>query len=214
MAGMGLQGRPAAADEGSCGKSMVAGDVAPPALSTLDDGDSQPVAVDPGSKGEDEEDWATAPTLTLEQQCADTRAAFQADARTRKWMADGDAAQPTTEALHRSGAATGEDREERTGLGTGCGMFDVMYTPAEGDLPLVRYGRSYASESDWTPAVAQDWEERLTELRNKWVGNGMTVRLFKVGWQGRDLSREVIVRVLQQGLESIGGIQGNLAVYS
>ena len=42
----------------------------------------------------------------------------------------------------------------------------------------------------------------------------MTVRLFKVGWQGRELSREAIVRVLQQVMEPIGAVQGNLGVYS
>ena len=89
-----------------------------------------------------------------------------------------------------------------------------MYTPVEGDLPLMRYGRGYASESDWTPAVAQGWEERVTALRDQWAGSGVTVRLFKVGWQGRELGREAIVRVLQQVLEPIGGVQGNLGVYS
>ena len=62
--------------------------------------------------------------------------------------------------------------------------------------------------------MAQDWEERLTELREQWMGTGTTLRLFKVGWQGRELSREAIVRVLQQVLEPIGGVQGNLGVYS
>ena len=55
VAGMGLQGLPAAAGECSSAESMVAGDVAPLALSTLDDGGSQLIAVHPGSKVEDEE---------------------------------------------------------------------------------------------------------------------------------------------------------------
>ena len=52
---------------------------------------------------------------------------------------------------------------------------------AENALPLTWYGKGYASESDWTPAVAQDWEERLDDLRAQWAGGGVTVRLFKVG---------------------------------
>ena len=55
VAEMGLQGLSAAAGGSSGGESMAAGDVAPPTLSTLDDEGSQPVAVDPSSKGEDEE---------------------------------------------------------------------------------------------------------------------------------------------------------------
>ena len=41
-----------------------------------------------------------------------------------------------------------------------------------------------------------------------------TVRLFKVAWQGQELSREAIVSVLQQVPEPVGVVQGNLAVYS
>ena len=51
-------------------------------------------------------------------------------------------------------------------------------------------------------------------LRAQWVGSGVTVRLFKVGWQGRELSRESIVSVLQQVLEHIGALQGDMGVYS
>ena len=76
------------------------------------------------------------------------------------------------------------------------------------DTPL------YANESDWTPVVAQDWEERAEGLRAEWAGSGVTVRLFKVGWQGRELSREAIVSVLQQVLEPIGAVAGNIGVYS
>ena len=81
-----------------------------------------------------------------------------------------------------------------------------MYTPVENALPLMRYGKGYASEPDWTPTVAQDWEERLDDLRVQWAGSGVTVRLFEVGWQGRELSREAIVSVLQQMLEPIGAM--------
>ena len=46
------------------------------------------------------------------------------------------------------GEAAGTGRQARTGLGVGSGVFDEVYTPAEGDLSLVRYGKGYASESD------------------------------------------------------------------
>ena len=42
----------------------------------------------------------------------------------------------------------------------------------------------------------------------------MTVRLFKVGWQGRELSRESIVSVRQQVLEPTGAVAGKMGVYS
>ena len=41
----------------------------------------------------------------------------------------------------------------------------------------------------------------------------MTVRLFKVNWQGQELCRDSVVRVLQQVLEPVGDVQGKLAVY-
>ena len=40
------------------------------------------------------------------------------------------------------------------------------------------------------------------------------VRLFKVVWQGQEMSRDAVVRVLQQVLEPIGEVQGELAVYA
>ena len=70
------------------------------------------------------------------------------------------------------------------------------------------------SESDWTPPVAQDREERFDDLRSQWASSGVTVRLFKDGWQGRELSREAVVIVLQQVLEPIGTMQGSMEVYS
>ena len=45
--------------------------------------------------------------------------------------------------------------------------------------------------------MSQHWEELLEGLRTQWAGSGVTVRLFKVGWQGRELSREAIVSVLE-----------------
>ena len=70
------------------------------------------------------------PHSNIKQQGAATRAASQAGAKAKESMTDGDAVQPAAEALHRSGTATEEGREERTGLGTGCGVFDAVYTPA------------------------------------------------------------------------------------
>ena len=91
--GMGLQELPTAAAEGSGGKSMVPGDVGPPALSILDDGGPQPSAVVPSSDGEaDRESEPAAPVFTLEHQGAATRADFKEHARGKKWLAEGDVA--------------------------------------------------------------------------------------------------------------------------
>ena len=38
--------------------------------------------------------------------------------------------------------------------------------------------------------------------------------MIKVSWQGQELSREAIVKVLHQVLQSIGEVQGEMAVYS
>ena len=163
-AGMGLQELPAAAAEGSGGESTMPGDAAPPALSVLDDGCPSPNVVVPSSDGgADGECEPAAAVLTLEQQGAAIRASFKEHTRGKKLLAEGDVAQPAA-AVPRAG-----------------GVFDAVYTPAENALPLMRYGKGYASESDWTSAVAQDWEERLDDLRVQWAGSGVTFRLFKVG---------------------------------
>lgn len=57
-------------------------------------------------------------------------------------------------------------------------------------------------------------QARLAALTVEWAALNVTVRLFKASWQGQELSRDSIVRVLQQVLEPIGEVQGNLAVYS
>ena len=62
--------------------------------------------------------------------------------------------------------------------------------------------------------MAHDWEARVSGLRDQWAAMNVTVRLFKVGWQGQELSRDAVVSVLQQMLEPIGEVQGNMAVYS
>ena len=41
-----------------------------------------------------------------------------------------------------------------------------------------------------------------------------TVRLFKAVWQGQELSREAVVKVLGQVLEPVGVVQGDLAVFA
>ena len=84
-----------------------------------------------------------------------------------------------------------------------------MYKSSGGDLSLGRYGRNYADKARWTAKVAQDWEARLSGLRDDWKAMNVTVRLFKVGWERQELSRDATVKVLQQVL-----VQGNLAVYS
>ena len=72
------------------------------------------------------------------------------------------------------------------GLGIGVqtawgehGVLDAVYTPDAGALPEVRYGRNYVDKSRWTPEVAQDFEERLSQLRAEWAAMNKIVRLFK-----------------------------------
>ena len=62
----------------------------------------------------------------------------------------------------------------------------------------------------WPRAVAGG---ELAAPRGEWCAMGKTVRLFKVGWQGQELIRETLVKVMQQVLQPIGEVQGNLAVY-
>ena len=160
---------------------MGAGDARPPVHNVLGNVVPQPALVDPSSGGgADGESEPAAAVLTLEQQGAALRAAFKEHARGKKWLAESDAAQPAA------------GRPRCWGRGVRRGVH-----PAENALPLTRYRKGYASESAWTPAVAQDWEERSDDLRAQWAGSGVTVRLFKVGWQGRELSREAIVSVRQ-----------------
>ena len=93
-------------------------------------------------------------------------------------------------------------------------MFDAVYTPPIDGPPLAGYGRNYGGRSRWTPEVAQDWEAMVSGLRQECATLNVTVRLFKVGWQGQKLSKDAVVSVLQQVLGPIGEVQGNMAVYS
>ena len=45
----------------------------------------------------------------------------------------------------------------------------------------------------------------MDDLKAQWASSGVTVRLFKVGWQGRELSREAIVSVTTD----VGAYWGN-----
>ena len=214
-AGMGLQEPTAAAAEGSGGEGMAPGDAGPPALSTLDDAVPRPAEADPSSGGGGAGgSEPAAAMLTIEQRGAATRAAFKELDAGERWLAAGDAAQPAAAVPGGGAGPEGAGGQTRTGLGVGSGVFDVTYTPEENAMPLTRFGGTYAKESDWSPRVAQHWEEMLAKLRADWAGNGVTVRLFKVAWQGRELSREAIVGVLEQVLKPIGEVVGDLAVCS
>ena len=108
----------------------------------------------------------------------------------------------------------GAGATERTGLGIGYGVFDAMYVPDDGKLPEVRYGRNYVDKSRWTGGVPQYWGERLALVRDQWAALGVTVRLFKVCWQGQGLGRGALVGVLQEVLQPVGEVLSNLAVES
>ena len=165
--GMGLQAQPTGAVGGSGEEITSAEASGPPARSTLDDVASQPAEVDLMQlMGE-----TTAAALTAEQQGDATRAAFEKDARVKRaarLKATGEA-QRAEGLLRRGGAAPGEGEEERTGLGVGYGVFDAVYeTPAD-EMPPVRHGRNYVDTSRWIeePEVSQDWESRLSGLKDE-----------------------------------------------
>jgi hypothetical protein len=83
----------------------------------LDNAVSQPAVVSPSSGGGvDGESELAAAVLTLEQQGAAIRAAFKGHARGKKWLAEGDAAQPVA-AVPRAGR-----RGQVSVLGPGCSM--------------------------------------------------------------------------------------------
>ena len=149
--------------------------------------------------------------LTLEQQGAATREAFRKDARVKKAAALQAAGEErrAERLLLRAGAAPGEGAVERTGLGAGYGVFDAVYTPPAEEVPMVRYGRNYSDRTRWTEEAVQDWQARFSTLKDEWGCQNVTVRLFKASWQGQELSRESIVRVMQQVLEPIGEVQDN-----
>ena len=112
-AGMGLQQVPAAAAEGSGGKSMVPDDAGSPAHSMLDGAVPQPDMVDPSSGGgADGESEPAAAVLTLEQRGAAIRAGFKEHTRGKKWLAEGDAAQPAAE-VPRAGLCQQEQADRR-----------------------------------------------------------------------------------------------------
>ena len=83
---------------------MVSGDVGPPALGALADGDSQPSVVDPSSEGEDVKCEPAAPVLPLEQQGAATSAGFKEHARGKKWLAEGRRTGAMRQRKRRAGA--------------------------------------------------------------------------------------------------------------
>ena len=184
LEGMGLQALPTGAVGGSGEENTSAEATVPPAHSMLDDVTSQPAEADPSVGGTTEGGETATVSLTLEQQGAATREAFQKDARTKRaaaLKAAGDE-QRAERLLRRGGAAPGEGVVERTGLGIGYGVFDAVYEPPAEEMPMARYGRNYAESSRWTDEVAQDWQARMSGLRDEWGCQKVTVRLFKASW--------------------------------
>ena len=211
----GLEPNIGAADGSGEGTAALA--IGPPALAmnralVL----SQQVEAGPSTVAAAEGREPATASFTLEQLGEATREAFQRDARIKRAAAlkAADDAQRAERLLRREGAAPGEGVVERTGLGVGYGIFDAVYEPPAGEMPMPRYERNYLDSSRWTQEVAQDWQARLAALTDEWSALDVTVRLFKASWQGQELSKDSIVRVLQQVLDPIGEVQGNLAVYS
>ena len=214
--GMGLEAPTAGAAGGSGEETMSAEALGPPAHSMLADVVPQPAEADPSSEGAPTGGETDTAGPTLEQHGDTARATFARDGRVKKAAAmqdAGDERRMRRLLLGRIGAPA-EGAEERTGLGTGYGVFDALYMPLAGDPRMVRYGRNYSDKGRWTEEVAQDWESRYSALKDQWGCQNVTVRLFKVNWQGQEMSRDAVVRVLQQVLEPIGDVQGELAVYA
>ena len=183
---MGLQAQPTGAAGGSGQEITSMAATGPPALSTLDDVTSQPTEAGHSAGTAAEGGETVTASLTAEQQGDATCAAFEKDSRVNRAAAlkASDEARRAARSLRSGGAAPEEGEEERAGLGVGYGVFDAVYKPPAGEPPAARYGRNYADKSRWTAEVAQDWEARLEGLRAQWGLMNVTVRLFKVSWQG------------------------------
>ena len=211
-------GLPAADAEGSAGESTVPGGAGPPALSTLDDVDMEPDVAASGQAGGGEGEGAAVPRPTIEQVGAEIRRVCMESAVADQQAATvaANAARPASATMPGERRGAPEGTNGREGLGIGCGVFDAMYTPAEGDLPFSRYGRKYKSSNEWSAVAEQQYEKMLADLvvGAAALGLGQTVRLFKVAWQGNELSREAIVRVLQQVMGPAGEVQSTLGVFS
>ena len=84
---------------------------------------------------------------------------------------------------------------------------DAAYEPSAGDAPFVRFGRGYSDKKRWSEKEAQTFQAALTERSDGWKAMNKTVRLFKAVWQGQELSREAVVKVLGKVLEPVGVVQ-------
>ena len=181
----------------------------------LDDVAPQPAVADPSPAGGLAGGETATVVLTLEQEGAATRAR----ARAARLQAAA-AAQDAGDAQRQSGqvlpgaAAPGAGAVVRTGLGVGHGVFDVAYKPPAADAPFVRFGRGYSDRERWSEKEAQGWQADLTKSADGWGAMNRTVRLFKVIWQGQELSREAVVKVLVQALGPVGLVVSDLAVCS
>ena len=212
-------GELSAADaEGSAGESMVPGGTGPPARSVLEDEGPRPddeasgqagVAVGAnGARPTIEQEGAEVRRIATEIAVANQLAAAAAVGVERAAVAKARAAE-------RGEVGYGDpEYGGRKGHGAGYGVFDARYTRAEGEDLFARYGRKYKESNEWSPVAAQYWEDELAQLRLENKAEGRTLRLFKVAWQGNELSREAIVRVLQQVLIPIGEVQGTMGVRS
>ena len=204
--------------EGSAGESMVPGGTGPPAHGGLARHDGRPGEEASGQAGGAEQ--ANEARLTIEQEGAEARRIATEFAVANQLAAAAavggvSAAAATARAAGRGVVGTGDpEHGGRTGYGVGHGAFDVEYTRPAGEDYFTRYGRKYKESNDWSPVAAQHWEDELAHRRLEEKARNQTLRLFKVAWQGNELSREAILRVLQQVMVPIGEVQGNLAVRS
>ena len=209
---------PAGAAGGSGEESTSAEQHGPPACSMLGDAEGEPGDAAPGQA--EGAVGANEARPTIEQEGAEVRRIATEIAVANQLAAAAAVGVERAEVAKARAAKRGEvgygDPEYggRKGHGVGYGKFDARYIRPEGEDLFARYGRSYKESNDWSPVAAQYWEDELVLLRDEHWGLNQTLRLFKVAWQGNELSREAIVRVLQQVMVPVGEVRGDMAIRS
>ena len=203
--GMGLGQQPAAA-AGASGEEITSAEATgPPARSVLDDVAPQPAVVDPSSDGGPTGGECATAGLTLEQQGAATQdsgsqgceapggsgAAGRGRRAAHEWAgAPGCCcARRRCSRAHRIG---GRARGVRRGIRAPCrgGAVRAVRAGLLGQGEVVREGGAGLAGG------------RYQTRSDEWGAMNRTVRLFKAVWQGQELSREAVVKVLGQVLEA------------
>lgn len=141
------------------------------------------------------EDGLVEPESIRDRLFAEARARKQKEKEVNEWQSELEE--------HSDWMDLGE-KPIRTGPGVGCGEFEVRY---EGDgAPMKHWGRNYLNRDEWTPEAQDLWEEGLQKKVSAARSKSECIRLFKVVWQGQELSRQDIVKVMAEVLEPVGEV--------